>query len=224
MKKLLGIVVLGLLLSSNAFAKWKVNKPYQVFITSDELAENIKFYQLSKNMSLCKKNRDNANDQSIKFSNSEQRRSIKETFNKTFTDWDVMDEYADVMNDFALASCKTMIYGNDKEKKELLEFIIELTKLKKFYSITQEWVMDSSGPYWFSRNIPPFLFAWSYVRDIATKKQQKYMHKWINKLYKKLIKDDGCKKWDRGSCYGNHAYNVRNALIVMAILFIQHCL
>mgnify|MGYP001223560752 CR=1 FL=1 len=129
-----------------------------------------------------------------------------------------MDEYADVMNDFALALCKTMIYGNDKEKKELLDFIIELTKLKKFYSITPEWVMDSSGPFWFARNIPPFLFAWSYVRDIATKKQQKYMHKWINKLYKKLIKDDGCKKWDRGSCYGNHAYNVRNALIVMAIL------
>ena len=133
MKKILVIVVMSLLLCNVGFAKWKVNKPYQVFITSDELAENIKFYQSSKNMLFCKKNRDDANDQSIKFSNSEQRRSIKETFNKTFTDWDVMDEYADVMNDFALASCKTMIYGNDKEKKELLEFIIELTKLEKFY-------------------------------------------------------------------------------------------
>ena len=109
-------------------------------------------------MSFCKKNRDDANDQFIKFSNNEQRRLIKETFNKTLTDWDTNDEYADVMNDFALATCKTMIYGNDKEKKELLEFIIELTKLEKFYSITPEWVMDHSGPYWFARNIPPFLF------------------------------------------------------------------
>ena len=218
MKKTILFLILSLLFCNVSFAKWKVNKPYQVFITSDELAENIKFYKSSKNMSFCKKNRDDANDQFIKFSNNEQRRLIKETFNKTLTDWDTNDEYADVMNDFALATCKTMIYGNDKEKKELLEFIIELTKLEKFYSITPEWVMDHSGPYWFARNIPPFLFAWSYVRDLATKKQQKYMHKWINKLYKNLIKDDGCKKWKSNSCYGNHAYNVRNALILMAIL------
>ena len=138
MKKILLIKTVSWLFCNVGFAKWKVNKPYQVFITSDELAENIKFYQSSKNMSLCKKNTDEANDQSIKFSTNQQRRSIKETFNKTFTDWEVMDEYAEVMNDFALATCKTMIYGNDKEKKELLDFIIELTKLEKFFKVLRK--------------------------------------------------------------------------------------
>ena len=65
MKKILAIVVLSLLWCNVGFAKWKVNKPYQVFKTSDELAENIKFYQSSKNMSLCKKNRDNASEYDI---------------------------------------------------------------------------------------------------------------------------------------------------------------
>ena len=80
--------------------------------------------------------------------------------------------------------------------------------------------MDHSGPFWFARHIPPVLMAWSYVRDIASKEQQKDMHKWIEGIYNQLIIDDNCLEWnvEVGSCFANHAYNVRNALITMAIM------
>ena len=122
------------------------------------------------------------------------------------------------MVEFSLATCKTMLFGSDAEKEELLNFIIEISKLEKFYSITPEWVMDHSGPFWFARHIPPVLFAWSYVRDIANEKQQQQINKWIEGLYNKLIVDDNCLEWKAGSCFANHAYNVRNALIAMSIM------
>ena len=78
--------------------------------------------------------------------------------------------------------------------------------------------MDHSGPFWFARHIPPVLMAWSYVRDIASKDQQLQIHKWIESLYNQLIVDDNCLQWKAGSCFGNHAYSVRNALITMAIM------
>ena len=64
-----------------------------------------------------------------------------------------------------------MLFGSSAEKEELLNFIIEISKLEKFYSITPEWVVDHSGPFWFARHVPPVLFAWSYVRDMAEAKE-----------------------------------------------------
>ena len=69
-----------------------------------------------------------------------------------------MDEFSSKMVGFSLATCKTMLFGSDIEKKELLSLIIEISKLDKFYSITPDWVMDHSGPFWFARHIPPILF------------------------------------------------------------------
>ena len=42
-------------------------------------------------------------------------------FNKTFTDWDVMDEHADAMNDFALIVCKV----NDLVLMKVIENMIK---------------------------------------------------------------------------------------------------
>ena len=98
-----------------------------------------------------------------------------------------------------------MVFGGEQEKRELLDFILEISTLEKFYSITPEWIMDHSGPFWFARNhIPPVLMAWSYVRDIASKDQQQHIHKWIESLYNQLIVDDNCLQWKAGSCFGNH--------------------
>ena len=129
-----------------------------------------------------------------------------------------MDEHADAMNDFALIVCKVMINVNRDDKIELLNFIIELSKLENFYSISPEWIEDHSGPYWYARNLPPFLFAWSFVRDLANNDQQEYMHEWIKKLYDNLNNDDGCKLMMNNSCFGNHTYNVTNSLITMSLL------
>ena len=48
------------------------------------------------------------------------------------------------------------------------------------------------------QDIPPVLFAWSYVRDIANEKEQQ-INKWIEGLYNKLIVDDNCLEWKAGS-------------------------
>tara|TARA_A100001011_G_C14246603_1_gene815875 strand:- start:189 stop:1544 length:1356 start_codon:yes stop_codon:yes gene_type:complete len=197
---------------------WKINNPFQVFLPLDQLQSNIDFYKSSNSAFICEHDEDGFSNDYVTFNNNEFRESLKKSFNKTFTDWDTMDEFSAAMLEFSLASCKTMLSGIEKDKKELLSFIIEISKLEKFYSITPEWVMDHSGPFWFARHIPPILMAWSYVRDMATNEQQLQMHKWIDSLYNQLIVDDNCLEWKAGSCFANHAYSVRNALITMAIM------
>jgi len=214
------ILIFSSFLSLNANElNFNINRPFEIFLSKESLAENINFYKNNNlTSSLCLKNSDEPNDNSINIKNLNKKNHIKQTFNKTFTDWDVMDEYADRMNDFALIVCKIMISDKRNDKIELLDFIIELTELENFYSISPEWIEDHSGPYWYARNIPPFLFAWSYVRDIANKDQKEYMNNWINNLYENLNNDDGCKLMQNNSCYGNHSYNVTNALMTMSIL------
>ena len=198
--------------------EWKINNPFQVFLPWDQLQSNIDFYKSSNSAFICEHDEDGFNNDYVTFNNNEFRESLKKSFNKTFTDWDTMDEFSAAMLEFSLASCKTMLSGSEKDKKELLSFIIEISKLEKFYSITPEWVMDHSGPFWFARHIPPILMSWSYVRDMASNEQQQQMHKWIDSLYNQLIIDDNCLEWKAGSCFANHAYSVRNALITMAIM------
>ena len=216
MKKICFIFIL--LISQNVYANWKINNPYQVFLPADQLQSNIEFYKTSNSTFICEQDEDGFNNEFVTFSNNEFRESLKKSFNKTFTDWDTMDEFSARMVEFSLATCKTMVFGGEQEKRELLDFILEISTLEKFYSITPEWVMDHSGPFWFARHIPPVLMAWSYVRDIASKDQQQHIHKWIESLYNQLIVDDNCLQWKAGSCFGNHAYSVRNALITMAIM------
>ena len=212
------LIIAFLFFSQKAFADWKINYPYQVFIQSDELINNIKFYQSSKYPFICDQDDDDFDNDAVSIKNKAFKESLKLSFNKTFTDWDTMDEFSSKMVGFSLATCKTMLFGSDAEKEELLNFIIEISKLEKFYSITPEWVMDHSGPFWFARHVPPILFAWSYVRDMADEKEQRQINEWVEGLYNKLIVDDNCLEWRAGSCFANHAYNVRNALIAMSIM------
>ena len=165
MKKICFIFIL--LISQNVYANWKINNPYQVFLPADQLQSNIEFYKTSNSTFICEQDEDGFNNEFVTFSNNEFRESLKKSFNKTFTDWDTMDEFSARMVEFSLATCKTMVFGGEQEKRELLDFILEISTLEKFYSITPEWVMDHSGPFWFARHIPPVLMAWSYVRDIC---------------------------------------------------------
>ena len=221
MKYIISILIIITFISSSNSNEinFKINKPYEVFISKEKLSENLNFYRDNfSSFSFCLKNSDDADNDLISIKNLNKKNHIKKVFNKTFTDWDVMDEHADAMNDFALIVCKVMINVNRDDKIELLNFIIELSKLENFYSISPEWIEDHSGPYWYARNLPPFLFAWSFVRDLANNDQQEYMHEWIKKLYDNLNNDDGCKLMMNNSCFGNHTYNVTNSLITMSIL------
>ena len=97
--------------SQKAYADWKINYPYQVFIQSDELINNIKFYQSSKYPFLCDQDDDDFKNDVVSIKNKDFKESLKLSFNKTFTDWDTMDEFSSKMVEFSLATCKTMLFG-----------------------------------------------------------------------------------------------------------------
>ena len=66
---------------------------------------------------ICEQDEDGFNNEFVTFSNNELRESLKKSFNKTFTDWDIMDEFSARMVEFSLATCKTMVFGGEQEKK-----------------------------------------------------------------------------------------------------------
>ena len=108
------ILIFPSFLSLNANElNFNINRPFEIFLTKESLAENINFYKNNNlTSSLCLKNSDEPNDNSINIKNLNKKNHIKQTFNKTFTDWDIMDEHADRMNDFALIVCKIKISKN----------------------------------------------------------------------------------------------------------------
>ena len=122
MKKICFIFIL--LISHNVYANWKINNPYQVFLPADQLQSNIEFYKTSNSTFICEQDEDGFNNEFVTFSNNEFRESLKKSFNKTFTDWDTMDEFSARMLEFSLATCKTMVFGGEQEKRELLDFIL----------------------------------------------------------------------------------------------------
>ena len=115
MKKICFIFIL--LISQNVYANWKINNPYQVFLPAYQLQSNIEFYKTSNSTFICEQDEDGFNNEFVTFSNNEFRESLKKSFNKTFTDWDTMDEFSARMLEFSLQHVKQW-YSEENKKRE----------------------------------------------------------------------------------------------------------
>ena len=111
------LIIAFLFFSQKALADWKINYPYQVFIQSDELINNIKFCQSSKYPFLCDQDDDDFKNDVVSIKNKDFKESLKLSFNKTFTDWDTMDEFSSKMVEFCWQPARQCCLGLALKKK-----------------------------------------------------------------------------------------------------------
>ena len=206
MKKLLGIVVLGLLLSGNAYAKVK----------SKDITFPGKFY--TKEIKSC-----SALPNNVKFDNAETFKTIEDVVGfdwakfhtETGTSLIVNHDVITVPGKLMLTAIQHAIANNNQTNLDRgKDLLLRIAKADTLYnSISYEelqkkprcWVNnDPDSPCWYhefefaGQTFGNFMIAAIYLKSEFNEKELKEMNRYIDKMYKKFLKPIQFRKNDKG--------------------------
>ena len=206
MKKLLGIIVLGLLLSGNAYAKVK----------SKDITFPGKFY--TKEIKSC-----SALPNNVKFDNAETFKTIEDVVGfdwakfhtETGTSLIVNHDVITVPGKLMLTAIQHAIANNNQTNLDIgKDLLLRIAKADTLYnSISYEelqkkprcWVNnDPDSPCWYhefefaGQTFGNFMIAAIYLKSEFNEKELKEMNRYIDKMYKKFLKPIQFRKNDKG--------------------------
>jgi len=206
MKKLLGIVVLGLLLSGSAYAKVK----------SKDITFPGKFY--TKEIKSC-----SALPNNVKFDNAETFKTIEDVVGfdwakfhtETGTSLIVNHDVITVPGKLMLTAIQHAIANNNQTNLDMgKDLLLRIAKADTLYnSISYEelqkkprcWVNnDPDSPCWYhefefaGQTFGNFMIAAIYLKSEFNEKELKEMNRYIDKMYKKFLKPIQFRKNDKG--------------------------
>ena len=206
MKKLLGIIVLGLLLSGNAYAKVK----------SKDITFPGKFY--TKEIKSC-----SALPNNVKFDNAETFKTIEDVVGfdwakfhtETGTSLIVNHDVITVPGKLMLTAIQHAIANNNQTNLDRgKDLLLRIAKADTLYnSISYEelqkkprcWVNnDPDSPCWYhefefaGQTFGNFMIAAIYLKSEFNEKELKEMNRYIDKMYKKFLKPIQFRKNDKG--------------------------
>jgi hypothetical protein len=206
MKKLLGIIVLGLLLSANAYAKVK----------SKDITFPGKFY--TKEIKSC-----SALPNNVKFDNAETFKTIEDVVGfdwakfhtETGTSLIVNHDVITVPGKLMLTAIQHAIANNNQTNLDMgKDLLLRIAKADTLYnSISYEelqkkprcWVNnDPDSPCWYhefefaGQTFGNFMIAAIYLKSEFNEKELKEMNRYIDKMYKKFLKPIQFRKNDKG--------------------------
>jgi len=206
MKKILGILVLGLLLSGNAYAKVK----------SKDITFPGKFY--TKEIKSC-----SALPNNVKFDNAETFKTIEDVIGfdwakfhtETGTSLIVNHDVITVPGKLMLTAIQHAIANNNQTNLDMgKDLLLRIAKADTLYnSISYEelqkkprcWVNnDPDSPCWYhefefaGQTFGNFMIAAIYLKSEFNEKELKEMNRYIDKMYKKFLKPIQFRKNDKG--------------------------
>ena len=206
MKKLLGIIALGLLLSGNAYAKVK----------SKDITFPGKFY--TKEIKSC-----SALPNNVKFDNAETFKTIEDVVGfdwakfhtETGTSLIVNHDVITVPGKLMLTAIQHAIANNNQTNLDMgKDLLLRIAKADTLYnSISYEelqkkprcWVNnDPDSPCWYhefefaGQTFGNFMIAAIYLKSEFNEKELKEMNRYIDKMYKKFLKPIQFRKNDKG--------------------------
>ena len=206
MKKILGISVLGLLLSGNAYAKVK----------SKDITFPGKFY--TKEIKSC-----SALPNNVKFDNAETFKTIEDVVGfdwakfhtETGTSLIVNHDVITVPGKLMLTAIQHAIANNNQTNLDRgKDLLLRIAKADTLYnSISYEelqkkprcWVNnDPDSPCWYhefefaGQTFGNFMIAAIYLKSEFNEKELKEMNRYIDKMYKKFLKPIQFRKNDKG--------------------------
>ncbi|MDB0067583.1 peptidoglycan-binding protein [Candidatus Pelagibacter sp.] len=206
MKKILGIMVLGLLLSGNAYAKVK----------SKDITFPGKFY--TKEIKSC-----SALPNNVKFDNAETFKTIEDVIGfdwakfhtETGTSLIVNHDVITVPGKLMLTAIQHAIANNNQTNLDMgKDLLLRIAKADTLYnSISYEelqkkprcWVNnDPDSPCWYhefefaGQTFGNFMIAAIYLKSEFNKKELKEMNRYIDKMHKKFLKPIQFRKNDKG--------------------------
>ena len=206
MIKLLGIIVLGLLLSGNAYAKVK----------SKDITFPGKFY--TKEIKSC-----SALPNNVKFDNAETFKTIEDVVGfdwakfhtETGTSLIVNHDVITVPGKLMLTAIQHAIANNNQTNLDRgKDLLLRIAKADTLYnSISYEelqkkprcWVNnDPDSPCWYhefefaGQTFGNFMIAAIYLKSEFNEKELKEMNRYIDKMYKKFLKPIQFRKNDKG--------------------------
>ena len=206
MKKILGIIVLGLLLSGNAYAKVK----------SKDITFPGKFY--TKEIKSC-----SALPNNVKFDNAETFKTIEDVVGfdwakfhtETGTSLIVNHDVITVPGKLMLTAIQHAIANNNQTNLDRgKDLLLRIAKADTLYnSISYEelqkkprcWVNnDPDSPCWYhefefaGQTFGNFMIAAIYLKSEFNEKELKEMNRYIDKMYKKFLKPIQFRKNDKG--------------------------
>jgi hypothetical protein len=206
MKKLLGIIVLGLLLSGSAYAKVK----------SKDITFPGKFY--TKEIKSC-----SALPNNVKFDNAETFKTIEDVVGfdwakfhtETGTSLIVNHDVITVPGKLMLTAIQHAIANNNQTNLDMgKDLLLRIAKADTLYnSISYEelqkkprcWVNnDPDSPCWYhefefaGQTFGNFMIAAIYLKSEFNEKELKEMNRYIDKMYKKFLKPIQFRKNDKG--------------------------
>ena len=206
MKKLLGIIVLGLLLSGNAYAKVK----------SKDITFPGKFY--TKEIKSC-----SALPNNVKFDNAETFKTIEDVVGfdwakfhtETGTSLIVNHDVITVPGKLMLTAIQHAIANNNQTNLDIgKDLLLRIAKADTLYnSISYKelqkkprcWVNnDPDSPCWYhefefaGQTFGNFMIAAIYLKSEFNEKELKEMNRYIDKMYKKFLKPIQFRKNDKG--------------------------
>ena len=206
MKKILGIMVLGLLLSGNAYAKVK----------SKDITFPGKFY--TKEIKSC-----SALPNNVKFDNAETFKTIEDVIGfdwakfhtETGTSLIVNHDVITVPGKLMLTAIQHAIANNNQTNLDMgKDLLLRIAKADTLYnSISYEelqkkprcWVNnDPDSPCWYhefefaGQTFGNFMIAAIYLKSEFNEKELKEMNRYIDKMYKKFLKPIQFRKNDKG--------------------------
>ena len=206
MKKILGILVLGLLLSGNAYAKVK----------SKDITFPGKFY--TKEIKSC-----SALPNNVKFDNAETFKTIEDVIGfdwakfhtETGTSIIVNHDVITVPGKLMLTAIQHAIASNNQTNLDMgKDLLLRIAKADTLYnSISYEelqkkprcWVNnDPDSPCWYhefefaGQTFGNFMIAAIYLKSEFNEKELKEMNRYIDKMYKKFLKPIQFRKNDKG--------------------------
>ena len=206
MKKLLEIVVLGLLLSGNAYAKVK----------SKDITFPGKFY--TKEIKSC-----SALPNNVKFDNAETFKTIEDVVGfdwakfhtETGTSLIVNHDVITVPGKLMLTAIQHAIANNNQTNLDMgKDLLLRIAKADTLYnSISYNelqkkprcWVNnDPDSPCWYhefefaGQTFGNFMIAAIYLKSEFNEKELKEMNRYIDKMYKKFLKPIQFRKNDKG--------------------------
>jgi hypothetical protein len=206
MKKILGIMVLGLLLSGNAYAKVK----------SKDITFPGKFY--TKEIKSC-----SALPNNVKFDNAETFKTIEDVVGfdwakfhtETGTSLIVNHDVITVPGKLMLTAIQHAIANNNQTNLDMgKDLLLRIAKADTLYnSISYDelqkkprcWVNnDPDSPCWYhefefaGQTFGNFMIAAIYLKSEFNEKELKEMNRYIDKMYKKFLKPIQFRKNDKG--------------------------
>ena len=206
MKNILGIIVLGLLFSGNAYAKVK----------SKDITFPGKFY--TKEIKSC-----SALPNNVKFDNAETFKTIEDVVGfdwakfhtETGTSLIVNHDVITVPGKLMLTAIQHAIASNNQTNLDMgKDLLLRIAKTDTLYnSISYEelqkkprcWVNnDPDSPCWYhefefaGQTFGNFIIAAIYLKSEFNEKELKEMNRYIDKMYKKFLKPIQFRKNDKG--------------------------